>query len=278
MARYLTVSFWQAFWQHTVEAVTGAGLKIVGIILLYVIARKVTHRLIDAALARLLARQAERGRGADHGSRLLTLQGLVKSITGYVLFFLFAIMVLDALSVNVAGIITTAGVGGLAFGFGAQKLVRDVISGFFLIVEDQFVVGDYVTIGAATGIVEELGMRITRIRDDQGRLWILANGDIVTVTNHSRAPVEAFIEVGIAPGADVEQARRIIDEIGRNLYDTARGQLTAVPKYLGVSGWDAAHILLRVAVVATPSALSAEHLRVREAILEAFRHAQVLVA
>jgi small conductance mechanosensitive channel len=97
-------------------------------------------------------------------------------------------------------------VAGLAVGFGAQKLVKDVITGFFLLLEDQYAVGDYVTIGTVTGTVEELGMRITRLRDDDGRLYILSNGDIGQVCNMSRGPLAGVLEVAIAASADVGHA------------------------------------------------------------------------
>src|SRR5207244_3586993 len=96
--------------------------------------------------------------------------------------------------------------------------VKDVISGFFLIVEDQFAVGDFVTIGPAIGTVEEIGMRITRLRDESGRLWILSNGDISIVTNHSRAPVESFVEIGIATMADVKKAAQVLNKAGEALF------------------------------------------------------------
>jgi len=264
--RALTADFWLDFYRGVFSAVTTRGLLILVILVGYAAARAVLYRIIDAALARLLARQARAATGEERASRLRTLQGLAKSVVGYVLLFVLVIMLLDAVGANVAGLLTTAGVGGLAVGFGAQKLVKDVISGFFLIVEDQFVVGDYVTIGAATGVVEELGMRITRIRDDQGRLWVLANGDISTVTNHSRAPVQAFVDVGIAPSADVERARLLIDEAARDLHAGEPGALTAAPRVTGIAGWDAARVTLRVAVSAVPPHLAEEQIRVRSAI------------
>jgi small conductance mechanosensitive channel len=262
----LTVDFWRSLLWNALDKLMSGGVKILVILLLYGIARKIAYRLIDAALARIEARQSHLAHTEERVNRLRTLQGLLKSVVGYALFFVLIIMLLDALGANVSGIITTAGVGGLAIGFGAQKLVRDVISGFFIIMEDQYGVGDYVTIGAATGIVEEIGMRITRLRDDQGRLWVLANGDISTITNHSRAPVEAFIEIGIAASADVQQAEAVLNAAGETLFREEGHRLHAPPRVLGVSAFDAAKTTLRVAVVCEPRVLNAEQMRVREAI------------
>lgn len=278
MSQFLTLDFWQRFWADAFQLAASRGLRILAILLIYWTARNALYRVIDAALARLLARQSRALGSEEHANRLRTLQGLVKSIVGYVLFFVLAIMLLQALTVDVTGLITTAGVGGLAIGFGAQKLVKDVISGFFIIVEDQFTVGDYVTIGAATGEVVEIGMRITRLRDDQGRLWIISNGDISIVTNHSRNPIEAFIEVGVAPGTEIRKAAEIIDAVGKELQSATGTRLLAAPRFLGVSGADNVRTLLRVAVVSDPRALATEQLRVREAILDRFRGDGIVVA
>ncbi len=271
--RITTLEFWRAFWLHALETLVSRGLLILGILAGYFIARSVVYRLIDASVGRILSR--EQRSSDDRANRLRTLQGLARSLVGYLLFFILVIMLLDAFGANITGIITTAGVGGIAIGFGAQKLVKDVISGFFLIVEDQFVVGDYVTIGQATGIVEELGMRITRIRDDQGRLWILANGDIVTVTNHSRAPVESSIDIGVAHGADLGQAEAAISTACSALYQEERGGLMETPHLSGVSAWDSTHTVIRVQVIAEPHRMNGELLRVREAILRKLTEEQV---
>jgi moderate conductance mechanosensitive channel len=274
-----TLAFWQKSWHDALRAIAESGVKILLILLFYWVARRIVYRVIDMTLERLMARQGPIVEGSERANRLRTLQGLVRSVTGYVLFFILISMILGQMSINVTGLITAAGVGGLAIGFGAQKLVKDVINGFFIIMEDQFAVGDYVTIGgASTGVVEEIGTRITRLRDDAGRLWIISNGDINIVTNHSRAPVEAFIEVGVAPGADVKRAEVVINEAGEELARQDGHKLLSPPKMLGVANFDASKTTLRVAVVSEPRALSAEQLRVREAILERLNREGIPVA
>ncbi len=279
MSRVFTADFWRGFLQQVTEATVSRGLLILALLAAYWVTKAIINRVVDASIGRIAAREERLGGREAQLNRFRTLQALVKSIAGYVLLFVLVVMVLDAVGANVSGLITTAGVGGVAIGFGAQKLVRDVISGFFLIAEDQFVVGDYVTIGQATGVVEELGMRITRIRDDQGRLWILANGDISTVTNHSRAAVESAIDIGVAPAADVERAESVINEAGEELFASGEVHgLQAAPRAAGVSGWDAAHTLLRVVVTAEPRSMSGAQLRARDAIHEALRRAEIPVA
>jgi small-conductance mechanosensitive channel len=279
LKHYLTVQFWQKFWEDAIQLAAGRGLKICVILLLYWSAQQAIYRVIDATLARMVARhQGLVEGGEDRANRLRTLQGLVKSLVGYILFFVLVVMLLQAMTVDVTGLITTAGIGGIAIGFGAQKLVKDVISGFFIIVEDQFAVGEYVTIGAATGVVLEIGMRITRLRDDQGRLWIISNGDISIVTNQSRAPIEAFVEVWVAPATDLKKAGTIVNAVGEELAKTEGSKLLSAPRYLGVSGAEAVRTILRVAVIADPRAMVSEQFRVREAILERFQAEGIAVA
>ena len=158
---------------------------------------RVTHRATEQMVRRSGERQA---------SRIRTLMGLARSIADFLLGFVLAVNVLGRMGINVTAIIGTASVAGLAVGFGAQKLIKDLISGFILLLEDQYAVGETVTIGAVTGHVEELGMRVTRVRDGEGRLHIFSNGDIGVVCNHSRGPIRATLEIGIAASASPAEA------------------------------------------------------------------------
>jgi len=258
--RILTPEFWKRFWQHATEVVAHRGLLLIGILIAYFMARAVVNRLIDGAVARNIAKEERPGGLPDRANRLRTLQNLGKNISGLLLSFVLVVMLLDALGANVMGIITTAGVGGVAIGLGAQKVVR------------------YVTIGTVVGVVEDLGVRITRIRDDQGKLWTLSNGDIVTVANHSRAPVEANIEIGIAQGQDIKRVESIIDEVGKALHTADPGELAEAPNSAGVVNWDAARTVIRVHIVCGPRHLAAEQIRVREAIYDKLRESEIPVA
>lgn len=265
----MSLEAWRTYWQHALQTATSRGLLIVGLVIGYVLVRVIFNRLIEGAISRLISRQRWVVHDEERASRLRTLQGLSRSIANYALLFVLIVMLLDAIGANVYGVLTTAGIGGIAVGLGAQKLVKDVISGFFLIIEDQFVVGDYVTIGAATGVVEELGMRITRIRDDSSRLWILSNGDISTVTNHSRTDTSFPIDVSIAAPSDAEAARKVIQEACTSLFNEQPGALRSAPKVEGIAGWDTARVLIRVNISAAPNAIGAEQIRLRQNIYTA---------
>jgi small conductance mechanosensitive channel len=265
MSKFFDITFWQVFLRDIIDRLITGGTKILMLLVIYLIVKKLLAGFVDAAMTRLAHRQ-ELSRSPESSSRILTLKSLVGSIVGYLLTFILIIMLLDALGANITGIVTTAGVSGLAIGFGAQKLVKDVISGFFLIVEDQFQVGEYVTIGAVSGIVEELGMRTTRLKDDQGRLVMLANGDIVSVINHSRSPVHSFIEISVGAEADINLAEEKINLACKDLYEKTPKNLQEPPHTLGISALDGAKVTIRISVVATPCDLTLEQMRVRETV------------
>ena len=165
-------------------------LKIVFIILLSAIVVKsgkmVIRRIFQVKFKGPL-RQSER--------REKTLLKLLENTLSYVVYFSAILAILSEFRIDVKGLLAGAGVLGLAVGFGAQSLVKDVITGFFIIFEDQFSVGDYVKIGAAEGIVEEIGLRTTKIKSFTGEVHILPNGTISQVVNYSMKNSLAIVDV-----------------------------------------------------------------------------------
>lgn len=127
-----------------------------------------------------------------------TLEARLKSVLRYAIYFFVAITVIEALGVPTASIIASAGIVGLAVGFGAQNLVRDVPTGFFILFEDQFAVGDYIEAVGVAGVVEEVGLRVTRLRDFSGVLHIVPNGTIDKVSNHNRGYLRAMVGIRVA--------------------------------------------------------------------------------
>ena len=242
------------FWRRFGDTVW----HIVLILLIYVFLRAGLRRLIRRGLEPVLLHGSQR-MDPGQAARLKTLAGLINSIVGYVLTFVFGVMLLRTFDLDPIPLLTTASVAGLAVGFGAQKLVKDVISGFFILLENQYAVGDYVTIGAATGTVEEVGMRTTRLRDDAGRLYILSNGDITQVVNQSRGAVDSWLEIGVAAGAEIGKATETINTAGKEL----AGQrpdlgFAEPPSVQGLGGMDGAKLTLRVTCPVTAPARLAE--------------------
>jgi len=271
--RWLTVEGLARLWEQALQAVATTGLRLVVILAVYWLARQAIVRVVRAALGRLQPRDTARTGNEERLRRIMTLQTLVTSVVGYVLFFVLVLTVLRTLGVDITGIVTTAGVAGVAVGFGAQKLVRDVISGFFIVTEDQFAVGDYVTIGQAVGKVEEMGLRTTRVRDDQGRLWSIANGDITQVVNHSRGDLSAYLDLSIPASQDPGPVISTISEEGQALADARRDLLSAPLSVEGIVAFDAATYTLRVRMHPRPTRAGEAEVvvrgRLRSRLLEA---------
>lgn len=152
----------------------------------------------------------------DEG-RIKTLDKLMQNILRYTIYFVGIMMILSLFGVNTASLIASAGVLGLAVSFGAQNLVKDVITGFFVIFEDTYKVGDFVQIGNASGVVEEIGLRSSKIRSDSGELYIFPNGQVSTVVNYSRGTFQTIVSVGIAYEEDIEKAIAVLGEMCESL-------------------------------------------------------------
>jgi small conductance mechanosensitive channel len=164
---------------------------------------------------------------------------LISLITG--------IVILGELGISIAPILGAAGVMGLAIGFGAQSLVKDYFSGFFLLLENQLREGDVVEAGGKSGMVEEVTLRYVQMRDYDGNVHFVPNGSITTVTNMTRGHARAVVDVGVAYREDVDQALRVMGEVGAEL----RADPTFAPKILeemqlvGVNEWADSAIILR---------------------------------
>ena len=187
-------------------------------------------------------------------ARVRTIIGLIRSVGIYVLFFVCGILMLRALNLDAVSVVTSASVAGIAVGLGAQKLFKDVISGFFIILEAQYDVGDYVTINnTVTGKIEEMGMRIVKVRDDAGRVVILSNGDITQVCNQSRGAVTTTLDLGIPPGTDLSKVRDIVSAAGKELFDQEGTTLGLIkePTLLGTAGGDSTRTIIRAQLQTT---------------------------
>ncbi len=263
------------FWFNLTENALNGTVQIVGVVVFYVIARFAAFRIIDGTIAGIFLRENRTGMPEARLKRLQTLQGLIKSVLGYILGFVFGVLMLRAIGFDILPVLTTASVLGVAIALGSQKLFKDVISGFFLIVDNLFGVGDVVTIGTATGIVEEIGMRVTKLRDATGKEYLLANGDIGTVINLSRRPIEEFVEITVAPAAEIGQVVSLLNTTGRSLFAKAGHSLASAPQVLGIPAFTKDLTTVRVSVVTDPLQLERAKMEVREALRAALLAAEI---
>lgn len=180
-----------------------------------------------------------------------TLSKLLDNILSYVVYFIAFMTILSVFNIDVKALLAGAGIVGLAVGFGAQSLVKDVITGFFIIFEDQFSVGDHVRIGQFEGDVEAIGLRTTKIKNWTGEVHVIPNGSIIEVTNFSINNSVAVVDISIAYEENIDEAQKVIEE----LLDTLPGryeELVKRPDLLGIQNFGPHEVVLRIVAETAP--------------------------
>ncbi len=218
-------------WDEFDWTLLGPPLRVVLIIVAAVVLRWLLHRSIAglelAATARADAKQTTKdGQGVDPGTaadierrrlRALTLGSLLRSVATFVVTTVAILTVMAEIGLPLGPVLASAGVGGVALGFGAQSLVKDFLAGIFMIIEDQYGVGDLVDTGEAVGTVEEVTLRITRLRDASGVVWFVRNGEIIRIGNKSEGWAVATIDIPVAYDEDPARVlpilHRVVEEV-----------------------------------------------------------------
>lgn len=220
-------------------------------ILMIIILSRIVVSVVQAAVNRVF--QHRQGSKLQIEQRRVdTLRVLVNNVARYTIYFLAMLLVLQLMGVDLRPVLVSAGVLGLAVGFGAQSLVRDVITGFFIIFEDQFAVGDVVTINNMTGTVQEIGLRITRIRSWTGEVHIFPNGTINQVTNFSLQNTLAVVDVSVAYEEDLDHVERVLKEILKKAQEEMP-DIVAEPQLLGVHAFGPSEVIMRVTAECKPN-------------------------
>ncbi|MQA33789.1 mechanosensitive ion channel family protein [Modestobacter roseus] len=253
------------------DTLVGTPARILLIVVLAVVARalinRAIHRLTDrtatGAVPTILRPWRNRVRQADpdgleliaarRTQRAEAIGSVLRSFASFVVLGIAIVLVLGELGVNLAPILASAGVIGVALGFGAQNLVKDFIAGIGIILEDQYGVGDVVDLGEASGTVEAVGLRITRLRDINGVVWYVRNGEVLRVGNRSQGFAQVVIDMPVAHDTDLERCRAVMQEVADAM--AADEEWAEVflgePESLGVEQITAEGVVLRVQVRTT---------------------------
>lgn len=192
---------------------------------------------------------------ARRAQRSRTIGSVLRSVASILVGVIGVLMVLDALKVNIAPLLASAGIVGVAIGFGAQTLVKDFLSGIFLILEDQYGVGDKVQIGDVNGTVESIALRITKVRDAEGTLWYLRNGEVLKVGNKTHGWAVATVEVRVPYTSDLELVREALGKAAartkkqKDVASAMRGSI----EISGIESMSATAISLKVSVKTLPA-------------------------
>jgi small-conductance mechanosensitive channel len=197
---------------------------------------------------------------------------LLRSATVIVIWSIAIIMILSILGINVTPILASAGVAGVVIGFGAQTLVADYLAGISMIFEDQLGVGDVVNVGDVLGTVEEVALRYTRIRDFNGTVWYIRNGQMPFVANQSQGWTFLGLDLPVSVDTDLQLLREVINSEGERLFreQTDDGALLEAPYFSGVEALAATSVTARVSGRLRPGTQFAATRRIRQAMIEAF--------
>jgi moderate conductance mechanosensitive channel len=264
-------------------------LAILVLVLVAVAFRWFFHRLVD----RLVHRAAEglpspvlkRRREPEqvHPAAVLagrrvqraeTMGSLLKSIATIVIYTVFGITAIAELGYPIGPLIASAGVVGVALGFGAQSLVKDFLSGIFMIFEDQYGVGDSVDLGEAGGTVEAVGLRVTRLRDVEGTVWHVRNGEIIRVGNQSQNWARTVLDIPVALDQDLQRVQEVLRDVAHDLWDDEdyKNLIIEEPSVWGVQDLTPNWITVRVTLKTAPLEQWAVAREMRQRIKYRFDH------
>lgn len=240
-----------------------AGLRILLIFILTRIIIKVVYNVIDRSLERKTG-----GRLLSNTRRFTTVGELLKNIVTFICNFVMIMLILSEFNFDLTPLLAGAGVLGLAVGFGAQSLVKDVITGFFIILEDQFAVGDVIQTGTYKGTVELIGLRTTRLLSTTGEVFIIPNGLITNVTNYSLSNALAVVDVPVKMERSLEATLGLIGEALKGI-EERNSSVLAYPNVLGIQSMSTSEYVIRIAATCLPNARDAAERQIQSDIKQA---------
>jgi small-conductance mechanosensitive channel len=260
-----------------VRFATGTPLKV----LLIIVGALLLNRLLRRAIRKFTEALASRAEGGDRvraGARTKTLGVVLRSVATLTVYGMAFLTVIGEAGISLGPLVAGAGIAGAAIGFGAQSLVRDFLSGLFLLVEDQYGVGDVVDLGLASGTVESVTLRSTRLRATDGTVWHVPNGQVVRVGNKSQQWSRALLDVSVGYDNDLRRAEQVIKAAADSLLedDAWKHELLEEPEIWGVERLGAGGAEIRLIVKTRPASqfriMRELRLRIKEALDEAGIH------
>ena len=273
------------------------GLRIVVTVLGAFVVRWLLHRAIDRVVATMTSKAggkagdatAKAGRGSRvfaaatgastdrHALRMRTLGSLLRSVVTFVVFGVALITVLDLLGIPIGPLLASASVAGVALGFGAQSLVKDFLAGVFMMAEDQYGVGDFIDMGEASGTVEEVTLRVTKLRDFEGVTWYVRNGEVLRIGNRSQASSIATVDIAVSYREQPERVIAIIKDVGERMAKDPEweSKMLAPPSPIGVESVAHGTMLMRTFVTTAPNQHYGVVRELRERVKVAFDEAGV---
>ncbi len=247
-------------------------LRFIGRTVKATLARADARRSQEPSRAGRVIAQATGAAHERHRQRTLTMGSLLRSIVTFVVALITVLTVMQLVNIPLGPLLASAGVGGVALGFGAQSLVKDFLSGIFMIFEDQYGVGDVVDTGEATGTVEEVTLRVTRLRDANGVVWYIRNGEIVRIGNKSQGWATALVDIPVAYSENLERVIPLIRSVVHALDESPdwRDKLLEEPNVVGVESMTGTSVTIRVVAKTAPQEQYGVSREIRERVKAAF--------
>jgi small conductance mechanosensitive channel len=214
---------------------------------------------------------------SDEKQRRLTVLPLISSIAKYVIFGFVIVMSLTQVGIDPMPVLAGAGVAGVAIGFGAQSLITDLVSGLFILWENYFIVGDYIAIGEREGVVEAISLRVTRLRDEEGRVHIIPNGKIEGIVNYSKDYVAAEIGVGVSYEMDLDKVYEALEEVSDWVIDNVPDALKR-PEIEGVEDFAESAVIVKLSTIVKPGTHLTTGRIIRKRIKEVFDRRGIEIA
>ena len=224
-------------------------LKIIGIIILARLALSIIRRIIK----RIINKSKAKNPLSVVASKADTIESVSRSATKYIIYFFAAMAILSAigLGTTVASLLATAGIGGIAIAFGAQNLVKDIVSGLFLLFENQYAVGEYIEIDGEKGTVAAITIRTTKLNKFTGETTVIPNGQITKVTNYSRGDHLAIVDISISYETDIEKASTVMQNMGL-AYKETHDNILEEPHVLGIVEFGESAVTIRMIIRVSP--------------------------
>ncbi|HET7386801.1 MAG TPA: mechanosensitive ion channel family protein [Nocardioidaceae bacterium] len=267
-------------------------LLVIAVLIRWVLFRlidRLTHRAATGLPTPMLRRRRDAQNAARLGTtiasgrraqRANTMGSLLKSITTIVVFTIFGITAIAEIGYPIGPLIASAGIVGVALGFGAQSLVKDFLSGIFMIFEDQYGVGDIVDVGLASGTVESVGLRVTRLRDVEGTVWHVRNGEVIRVGNMSQNWARTVLDIPVPHQQDLTKVQEALRDVAHGLWDDDdfNSMIIEEPEVWGVQDLTPDWITVRVTMKTAPLEQWAVAREMRERIMARFAHEGIEIA
>src|SRR4030043_1958098 len=231
---------------------TTSGIKVLGILIALIILSQMSKWIVKW-IERFIP-EKDSLQAAEAKKRANTLGNILRHALIIAISFIALLMVLGELGIQLGPLLATAGIGALAIGFGAQGLVKDVISGFFIILENQYRIGDAIEVAGVSGLVESVSLRRTVLRDLEGRVHTIPNGEIKIVSNLSKEGARSVLDIGISYGEDIDRVVDLLSQIGKELEaeESYRSAILEPLIILGVEKFGESQLVIRMMVKTVP--------------------------